>query len=460
MVLAFYYVWFEHDAGRWYVAKDRPLIGKYSSIGREVIRRHCEWAKEGGIDGFVISLWENERFGGIWRVKRITGILEECGLKYTFYLEDGDPADRIRTILKEFGDRQNLLRVDGKPLIFVYARITDHLNLRQRAELMGLLDSVHISLHGFYGLNGFTSGSMHTYIDFKHDGKYFREMCDYTHAFGGLCAVPVSPGFDLRDKPERRVPRRDGLTYVEQWRRALHSGADIVLITSFNEWEEGTHIEPSVRYGYRYIKLTRKMAELFKRKRKARSPTYEPPEFNTSGKLCLTPGGATSVSLLLGPLSEVRKRDYSECDAVIYDSGEGYNPSTVPGLLEYVRNGGTLILAGGPYPMYRTFRGEKRPVVGKFGLRIGFGPNLKGEWGGQVEVEGRWERYRYYPVGDTRLRTLENPDFVRFILRRGAENLGTVVGEKYLGRGRVIFLWRGISEQPYLPIILRSVLPQ
>jgi hypothetical protein len=40
------------------------------------------------------------------------------------------------------------------------------------------------------------------------------------------------------------------------WRAALGSGADNVTITSFNEWHEGTQIEPAVagrRAGYRYL---------------------------------------------------------------------------------------------------------------------------------------------------------------------------------------------------------------
>ncbi len=466
MVLAFYYVWFDPYSGRWDVALDTPLIGRYSSTDRKVILKHCEWAKEGGIDGFVISLWKEERFGGIEKVKRVTEVLEECGLKYTFYLENGDPVKRVREVLREFGGRRNLIRINGKPLIFVYSRITGIMDMSQRWALMDLSDSVLLSLHGFYGLNGFTSGNMHVYIDFKMGWEEAREVCDYTHAFGGLCALPVSPGFDLRTKPHQKVPRKDGFTYIQQWRRAIESGADIVLITSFNEWEEGTHVEPSKRYGYEYLKLTRRMANLFKRKVKPRVPTYAPPGLKTHLKLCMMmmhrgiiPAYMiTPVSLLLLPVSEVRRGRYDGCDAVIYDHWEFYDPSSVPALLEYVQKGGTLILAGGPYPMYRNLWGEEKPAVRKFGLRIGFGPNLKGEWGGEVTVEGKRRSYRYYPMGDTRLRTLENPDRRRFILRRGAENLGTVVGEKRFGRGRVIFLWKGISEQPYLPTVLRDIL--
>jgi len=51
-------------------------------------------------------------------------------------------------------------------------------------------------------------------------------------------------------------PRRQGETYDAMWRAALTAGADRVTVTSFNEWQEGTQIEPAIplRLGeYRYV---------------------------------------------------------------------------------------------------------------------------------------------------------------------------------------------------------------
>ena len=62
-----------------------------------------------------------------------------------------------------------------------------------------------------------------------------------------VCAPSVGPGYDARrgsDDP-RVKPRRNGATYDAMWRAAIASGADRVTITSFNEWHEGTQIEPA-----------------------------------------------------------------------------------------------------------------------------------------------------------------------------------------------------------------------
>jgi len=43
------------------------------------------------------------------------------------------------------------------------------------------------------------------------------------------------------------------------------AGPDWVLITSFNEWHEGSEIEPSLEDGDRYLKLTKQYGPRFVR---------------------------------------------------------------------------------------------------------------------------------------------------------------------------------------------------
>jgi hypothetical protein len=40
-----------------------------------------------------------------------------------------------------------------------------------------------------------------------------------------------------------------GAYYAHMWERAIANGADMVSITSYNEWGEGTQIEPAVARG-------------------------------------------------------------------------------------------------------------------------------------------------------------------------------------------------------------------
>jgi glycoprotein endo-alpha-1,2-mannosidase len=58
----------------------------------------------------------------------------------------------------------------------------------------------------------------------------------------------VGPGYDaLRATGDTHVRQRDGgTTYDAMWRAAIHAGADRITITSYNEWHEGTQIEPAM----------------------------------------------------------------------------------------------------------------------------------------------------------------------------------------------------------------------
>src|SRR5512142_224992 len=56
-ILAYYYIWF--DSNSWNRAKiDYPLLGRYTSDDKAVMRQHIEWAKAAGISGFLVS-WKS-----------------------------------------------------------------------------------------------------------------------------------------------------------------------------------------------------------------------------------------------------------------------------------------------------------------------------------------------------------------------------------------------------------------
>jgi len=80
--------------------------------------------------------------------------------------------------------------------------------------------------------------------------------------------VTVSPGFDntplsndpitpfYGKKPEV-VDRAQGAFYQKVWAAAAESEPMWVFITTWNEWQENTSIEPSQLYGNTYLDLTR-----------------------------------------------------------------------------------------------------------------------------------------------------------------------------------------------------------
>lgn len=81
-----------------------------------------------------------------------------------------------------------------------------------------------------------------------------------------LWVATVMPGYnDTRIRPVGFVQERVGGAYYEQsWRAAIHSSPDWIVVTSFNEWTEGSQIEPSTIYGEHYLNLTSIWSQQFK----------------------------------------------------------------------------------------------------------------------------------------------------------------------------------------------------
>jgi hypothetical protein len=104
---------------------------------------------------------------------------------------------------------------------------------------------------GFAATAGFAG--FYTYDILLYDGTKFDRLCAQAHRRGLLCAPSVGPGYEAwqATRDMRAKPRRDGATYDSMWGAAVRAHADLVTITSYNEWSEGTQIEPA-GHGGRY----------------------------------------------------------------------------------------------------------------------------------------------------------------------------------------------------------------
>ena len=100
----------------------------------------------------------------------------------------------------------------------------------------------------------------------------------------GQCRVmSISPGYDdtpLQDPARQKnsirvVAREQGATYQGMIDFVLHQAIlpDISLISTFNEFHEATHIEPTAPIGDTYIRLTARFVRALKRLDKASAST-------------------------------------------------------------------------------------------------------------------------------------------------------------------------------------------
>ncbi len=81
-----------------------------------------------------------------------------------------------------------------------------------------------------------------------------------TNSDARLWIATAQPGYDDRLIPGRTgayQDRLDGQYYRDTFSAAIQSDPDWIFITTWNEWWEHTHIEPSKLHGDLYLRITR-----------------------------------------------------------------------------------------------------------------------------------------------------------------------------------------------------------
>jgi hypothetical protein len=81
---------------------------------------------------------------------------------------------------------------------------------------------------------------------------------------GKLWMATAMPGYDDMHSGYAdpfAVDRQGGEYYRRTWNGAVATRPDLLSITSFNEFVEGSYIEPSQKYGDLYLQLTKQLTD-------------------------------------------------------------------------------------------------------------------------------------------------------------------------------------------------------
>jgi len=251
----FYYPWYStpvRDGGwaHWYVERDGapvlstpyyPVRGLYSSSNLRIVDAQMREIRAAGIGTVVVSWW-GEDSPEADRLPAVTEAARKYGLDVAIHLEpygSRTPASTAADIEK--------LAANGYVDFYVYDADRDP--AAEWAEALADLEDVrvigHTTLVGRAKASGFDG--LYTYDVVTWNGSLFKRLCTQAHRAGLLCAPSVGPGYDARLATRHDVvrPRLRGATYDRMWKTALRAEADLVTVTSYNEWQEGTQIEPA-----------------------------------------------------------------------------------------------------------------------------------------------------------------------------------------------------------------------
>ena len=232
-----------------------PARGIYSSADRLVVAAQMSEIQNAGIDEIVVSWWgrgspEDSRLPLVAAVARADGI------NVSVHLEPY-PGRTVASTLADV----TYLRQYGIRTFYVFRAldlpIADWAAARVALHAGGTTLLAQTALVGAAAAAGFDG--VYTYDIVTYGGDKFARLCNQAHARHLICAPSVGPGYDARRGSGDPVtkPRRQGATYDAMWRAAIHAHADRITITSYNEWHEGTQIEPAAsvawRGRYRYL---------------------------------------------------------------------------------------------------------------------------------------------------------------------------------------------------------------
>jgi glycoprotein endo-alpha-1,2-mannosidase len=255
--------------------------------------------RKAGIGVVAFSWWGEGSFSDI-SVQSYLDMAHRLGLKIAFHIEPiyktvEEFKAHLAYIVANYLEHPAFYKIDNKPFYYIYDAYK--LNYRMWNSMLNpdskstirnsALDGIFIStwtlrLDGEFAL---VSGFDGVYTYYGSDGYAFgsstsnwEKMAAYAEE-NGLIFIPcVGPGYkDTRIRPwndKTTRSRENGSYYEKMFNSAVRIQPDFIGITSFNEWHEGTQIEPAIpkklpHYTYEdygadtdpmfYIRLTREL---------------------------------------------------------------------------------------------------------------------------------------------------------------------------------------------------------
>lgn len=302
-VFAFYYNWYgntefngkeshwEHDVMKkagdtgkasYIKGKDNiasnfyPELKTYSSTDPALIAQHVEMMAKAKIDVIVVTWWGANDFGS----PALPVLFDEAAkhnMKVCFHIEpyQGRNAKTVREsiagLLHKFGSHPALYRMDGKPCFFLYdsyiipasewARVfrpEGDMTIRGTeldSKIIGLWVKGEDKEQAYFtesGMDGFYTYFAATGFTYGSTPNHWKAMEEWAVKNGKVFIPCVGPGYiDTRVRPWNASTTRDresGKYYTDMFQTAAESGSPYIGITSFNEWHEGTQIEPAIPF--------------------------------------------------------------------------------------------------------------------------------------------------------------------------------------------------------------------
>ena len=260
-----------------------PQIGPYDSADPHVLEYHVLLMKLSGIDGVIIDWYGNRDFRDYAMINRNTRALipwlKKAGLTFTFCYEDqtikhmitdkeiktsediGEAVTEFKKMAADFFSDQSWVRLDGKPILLIFG--PQHFEPESWNEVTKQLESPPL----VFGLSFLAD-------KFDLDGAFswppaiggkeipvqeWKSKLESAHTTKRRLIPTAFPGFqDIYAEAKVHdsrgfIAHREGKTFRETLSMARATKAPLIQIATWNDFGEGTIIEPTDEFGFGYL---------------------------------------------------------------------------------------------------------------------------------------------------------------------------------------------------------------
>ncbi|MDF3128460.1 endo-1,3-alpha-glucanase family glycosylhydrolase [Kiritimatiellaeota bacterium B1221] len=264
-----------------------PLIGPYDGRDPAVLEYQLLSARAAGIEGFIVDWYGPGTYSDI-TFAALLDMAEELEMQVAICLEEKaffppyskansreevleEAARHIRHIQQTHATSPAYLHQEGRPVFYIFLGHEEGRlgpNTLSPEEVRDVLKTVESPRPFLYrphwdpAYAGVTDGAFAWCGDLEYRSWFYPTAQDQLSA-GTLTTFTgvASPGFDDSGvwgwgNGPRFTDRRDGEEYRENWKEVLAANPPAVQIVTWNDFEEGTTIEPTLEYGFTYLNMT------------------------------------------------------------------------------------------------------------------------------------------------------------------------------------------------------------
>lgn len=273
---------------------DYPLIDLYDSSDPDVLECHVLLMKLAGIDGVIIDWYGIEKFRDYHEIHRnsehLVKHLKKAGLKFAVCYEDQTVKHMIEeNVLQKERDVAHgqmvlkwltenwfaddaYVRINGRPILLVFGpqyftkdqwgQVVSGL---QRRPLLYALPHLteNMGMDGAFGWPPVTGGVEITPTVWR---QYLNSLYARRNAKHSVVSAAFPAFRDIYKQARLHdsygsIDARNGQTFAETFALAQKSDSPIIQIATWNDYGEGTVIEPTKASGYRYLEHVQKNAK-------------------------------------------------------------------------------------------------------------------------------------------------------------------------------------------------------